>query len=396
MTKLPHQTVFLWTVLTVVLTFEAARGTKASTTLDVVFADYRSGRFAAVSAAFDDDRTFAAEVERGVKAFANSHAADPSVASFLLEYSEASYRRGRQAAESIFGAAIVIRSRGPRGTDTDRAWNSAALALVEARGAGLDLGTAREVARSSRELHVFPGDRRTPESDLNRLADRLSPAEVALAKGVLKEQVALNGRNMLRTFQNVGAATQETISGAQSRYDRSADRIKQMNFAEEKRRIAVAIDAFVEAERFIEVRLEARLRRAVLLQFVAENQAALGGSGYAESDSLLAGIIREAAGVRLAYLAHYFAGRSLLLRGELKKAQAQFDSATDLAPEFASAKLAAAGTRFLQGDPPMGDFLRSVAADTGSGDPVRTYRYGTYALWNSLVDALRSTLPIQQ
>jgi hypothetical protein len=145
----------VWLAMSWVGVTSGAQVPGTPTSLDQRLEAYRAGRFRPATDSWD--WPFDPGSERAVRDIGRGDRADPVAAAFLLEYAEAAYRAGRSVAFDTFDHAHVIARRGPSGTAFDRAWHTAALALTEARWAGIDLGTVQSANYNPRDGHVYPG-----------------------------------------------------------------------------------------------------------------------------------------------------------------------------------------------------------------------------------------------
>ena len=361
--------------------------------LDQRLDDYRSGKFR--PDAYASDWPFDAELERAVLKLAQAGRADPHAAAFLLEYAEAAYRAGRNSAYDTLQQALSVAQREPKGSEVDRAWHLAALALTEARGAGIDLGAVQAANRREHpnDVRVYPGDTRSADAMLDALAPRLKEGEVALARGVLREQVArYRGVLMIRTLEHAVSGLSESRSGRPlpNRMDVSPRRTREMNISRERTVLNEAIRAFASAERDPAVRPVALLRRAAMLAFLAEYRSVFLDGDHAEVKAMFDEVVRLTAEPRLQFLAFMFAGRYLQSQGDLTQAEQRFASAAAIRPRAWSARLALANVRYLAGGLPD-DLLGSLDRSSDrSDDPWVLYPYGTYAQWPELIARLRA------
>ena len=363
--------------------------------IDDLFRQYRAGALGAVSESsalwpFDD------AFEANVSGFAKRQSSDLPAAAFLLEYSESEYRAGRLKAPEVFDEALGIAQRGPAGTPFDRAWHLAALALVEGRGAGLDLGSAQATAGRAADLHVFPGDKRSAEVTLDKLSSRLSPGEVALSRATLREQIATTvGLLVLRTFQDVHGVSTDTPDGRPggSPFDTSPNRQRGLNFDLEKNRLHEAIDLFKSAEAFADVRAEAALRRGGLLAFIGEHEAALRDGTQDGAVGVLSQADVKDSTPRVRYLSFFLRGRFLQARGDLAGAERYYSQAAEIFPSASSVQFALANVRFIRGSArDEGPGLIGQSGRDMANDPWLGYKYGAYSQWADRIKDLRTAM----
>jgi tetratricopeptide (TPR) repeat protein len=94
------------------------------------------------------------------------------------------------------------------------------------------------------------------------------------------------------------------------------------------------------------------------------------------------------------YLAHLFAGRTLVAMDRRDEAVAEFDQAVALRPRAQSAVLALAALRVTAPamDPPFAVLRRAMDSHDPFDDPWRLYGYGDYIRFPELVAALRKAV----
>jgi hypothetical protein len=376
--------------------FLVAGATRASApALENLFGKYREGALTTFEVLNEVPRQAEARGGKALTEFTALHRNDFAAAAFLLEGSEASYRLGRALAPKIFDAALGIAESAPAGQLLEQSWYQAALALVEGRGAGLDLGSVRAAGGgATADLHVFPGDSRSPESTLDRISSKLPVGDVALARGVLKQQIGLNGLLVIRSLKGSAGLQQETIDGQSAVNDVSANRTRDLNMQEERKFLGTAIDLFEAAEKYPEVRAEARLRRAGTLLFIGQNESALHGGDHAEAAEVLVELEGRENEGSVRFLALFLHGEYLQALGDFLAAAEKFQGAADLFPKAYSSRIALLNAQFLQGQAIDLEGLRQslVNSPARSADPWFKYRYGNYADWDVLVERLRNAV----
>jgi tetratricopeptide (TPR) repeat protein len=353
--------------------------------------EYRSRKFRPDPHA--SDWPFDTEAERTALNLVPAGPADPHAAAFLLEYAAAAYRAGRNSAYDILQQALSVAQREPNGSEVDRAWHLAALALTQARGGGIDLGSVQTANRQQRpiDLHVYPGDARSAEAMLDALASRVTKGEAELARGVLREQVArYRGALMIRTLEHTVSGLSESRSGRPlpARIDVSPRRVRELNISHERAILNEAIRHFASAERDPAVRPEALLRHAAMLAFLAEHRNVFLDGDHPEIASMFDEVVRLTPEPRLQFLSFMFAGRYLQTQGDVAQAAERFAKASAIRPDAWSARLASANVRYLAGGLPNDVLALNDSADRRD-DPWTLYPYGTYAQWGELIERLR-------
>jgi hypothetical protein len=370
------------------LSLRATPHTASAGSLGGLFEFYRSGQFDTVDGALrqPDVPWLAWVTEAGV--FTGAHRTDLVAAAFLLEVAQAAYVRAVPHAVDVFEDGCAIARRGPPGTDFDRAWQLAALSLMEGRGPAPDFASAPPYTGSV-NVAVDEAQRHLP----HLMGRGLSPGIAALAKGINAEQYARNGILVVRTVQQAAAATPRSeVMDDPARARQQSTGERRVNMSQELQAIAIAIKALDAAAMFEDVRAEATLRRAGLEAFRAENGEAL-GVGWSD------GLLEELAGVesmpserRQVYLSRLLRAQYLQARGRLDQAAAMYRSAADLIPEATSARLGLTTVAYLQGVTlPAADALAALPGRPGyDADPWTSFRYGDYRLWPERLQALRA------
>jgi hypothetical protein len=335
----------------------------SGSSLEVLFQQYQQGRFDVVHTALKNRASAFEGVASEVDPFASRHRS-PIAAAFLLEVAEVGYRAAAPGGADVFDRASALALQFTSGSDFDRAWQLAALSLMQGRGAGTDFDSVGRLEDGVREA----------TRHLSHIADRgLDPGTLALAAGIIREQAAWNGLLVIRTI-GTSAATKTT----------------ETNLHEIRHRIRQAVDSFRAAQQFPTVRAEATLRLAAMLAFEGEHAQALHVIADPNVLTLLTSVETLTSEPRLVYLSRFLRGHYLHARGALDEATSAYHSALDVIPGAPSARLALGTVLYARGlDPDYDQMFPLVTAATAT-DPWATFRYGDYRLWESRLQALRA------
>src|ERR1700683_3975144 len=114
-----------------------AVGDASGSSLEALFQQYQQGRFDVVHTALKGRASAFEGVASEVEPFVSRHRS-PIAAAFLLEVAEAGYRAAASGSADVFDRASALALQFPPGSDFDRAWQLAALSLMQGRGAGTD------------------------------------------------------------------------------------------------------------------------------------------------------------------------------------------------------------------------------------------------------------------
>jgi hypothetical protein len=337
----------------------------SGSSLEALFQQYQQGRFEAVHTALRGRASAFEGVASEVDPFVSRHRT-PIAAAFLLEVAEAGYRAAASGSADVFDRASGLALQFAPGSDFDRAWQLAALSLMQGRGAGTDFDSIGRLEDGVREA----------TRHLSHIADRgLDPGTLALAAGIVREQAAWNGLLVIRTI-GTSAATKAS----------------ETNLREIRHRVRQAVDLFRAAQQFPTVRAEATLRLAAMLAFEGEHAQELHVVADPNVLQLFASVGTLTSEPRLVFLSQFLRGHYLQARGELDDATSAFRSALDIVPDAPSARLALGTVLYARGlDPDYDQMFPAVTAATSTAtDPWATFRYGDYRLWEPRLQALRA------
>jgi tetratricopeptide (TPR) repeat protein len=271
------------------------------------------------------------------------------VTAFALELAAVgSKRHAAAAARLVEWACPYIRAHTPK-NEFDRAWQLAALSVLEG---GIDATGLRDHVEHVRAL--FPDEPR-----------------LLLARGIAEEQVSAPTEVVTLSVSGANLARAREIAvRAEGEHLRAAER---------------AADRFREAARDESLRAEANLRLGhVKLQM----------GRYDEALAAFAGVERLTDDRALVYLAHLFRGIALENRGRPQDARLSYREALAESPGAHSATLRLAALEFRHGglDEPeslLGPLLRN---DDPRRDPWWSYYAGDWRFWYPRIERVRSLL----
>jgi len=335
----------------------------SGSSLEALFQQYQQGQFDVVHTALKGRASAFEGVASEVEPFVSRHRS-PIAAAFLLEVAEAGYRAAASGSADVFDRASALALQFPPGSDFDRAWQLAALSLMQGRGAGTDFDSIGRWEDGVREA----------TRHLSHIANRgLDPGMLGLAAGIIREQAAWNGLLVIRT---IGSST--------------ATKTTEANLREVRHRVRQAVDMFRAAQQFPTVRAEATLRLAAMLAFEGEHAQALHVVADPNVLQLFASVETLTSEPRLVFLSQFLRGHYLQARGELDEATSAYHSALDIVPDAPSARLALGTVLYARGLDPDYDQMFPVVTSAAGMDPWATFRYGDYRLWEPRLQALRA------
>jgi len=271
------------------------------------------------------------------------------VTAFALELAAVgSKRHAAAAARLVEWACPYIRAHAPK-NDFDRAWQLAALALLEG---GID----------ATGLHDHVGHVRALFPDEPRLL---------LARGIAEEQVSAPSEVLTRSVSGAGLARAREI----------AARVAGERFRAAER----AADRFREAAADETLRAEANLRLGHVKLEMGRDDEAL---------AALEGVERLTEDRALVYLAHLFRGIALENRGRPAEARLSFRQALAQSPGAHSATLRLAALEFRHGriDEPATLLDPLLRNDDPRRDPWWSYYAGDWRFWYPRIERVRSLL----
>lgn len=271
------------------------------------------------------------------------------VTAFALELAAVgSKRHAAAAARLVEWACPYIRAHAPK-NDFDRAWQLAALALLEG---GIDAIGLHDHVEHVRGL--YPDEPR-----------------LVLARGIAEEQVSAPAEVLARSVSGADLArARELAARASGERLRAADR---------------AADRFREAARDETLRAEANLR-------LGHVKLELGR--YDEALAAFEGIEQASQDRAIVYLAHLFRGIALENRGRPGEARQSYQQALGQSPGAHSAtlRLAALEFRHGRGDEPETLVDRLLQNDDPRRDPWWSYYAGDWRFWYPRIERVRALL----
>ncbi|MEO6239335.1 MAG: tetratricopeptide repeat protein [Vicinamibacterales bacterium] len=271
------------------------------------------------------------------------------VTAFALELAAVGARRhAASAARLVEWACPYVRAHSPK-NDFDRAWQLAALSVLEG---GIDAAALRDHVDHVRAL--FPDEPR-----------------LLLARGIAEEQVSAPGEVLTRS---VGGANLARAREAAARAD-----------GERYRASERAIDRFREAAKDASLRAEANLR-------LGHVKIEMGR--YDEALEALTGVEGLTGDPAIAYLAHLFRGIALESRARTAEARASYRHALALSPGAHSATLRLAALEFRHGHGSEPESLIDglLRDDDPRRDPWWSYYAGDWRLWYPRIERVRVLL----
>jgi len=271
------------------------------------------------------------------------------VTAFALELAAVgSKRHAAAAARLVEWACPYVRAHTPK-NDFDRAWQLAALAVLEG---GIDANGLHDHVEHVRAL--FPDEPR-----------------LVLARGIAEEQVSAPTEVLTRsvTGADLARAREAAVRAAGDRLH-AADR---------------AADRFREAARDETLRAEANLRLGHVKLEIGR---------YDEALAAFAGVERLTDDRALVYLTHLFRGIALENRGRSEEARVSYRQALAQSPGAHSATLRLAALEFRHGrvDEPDALVDRLLQNDDPRRDPWWSYYAGDWRFWYPRIERVRSLL----
>jgi tetratricopeptide (TPR) repeat protein len=271
------------------------------------------------------------------------------VTAFALELAAVGSRRhAAAAARLVEWACPYVRAHTPQ-NDFDRAWQLAALSVLEG---GIDSTGLHDHLDHVRAL--FPGEPR-----------------LLLARGIAEEQFSAPSEVLTRTVTGANLARAREIAGrAEGERYRAAER---------------AAARFKDAAADEAVRAEASLRLG---------HVKLEMGRYDEALAALAGVEALPDDRAVTYLAHLFRGMALEGRGRSDEARAAFRQALALSPGAHSATLRLAALEFRHGrsDAPAALIEGLLRDDDPRRDPWWSYYAADWRFWYPRIERVRALL----
>lgn len=271
------------------------------------------------------------------------------VTAFALEVAAVgSKKHSAAAARLVEWACAYVRAHSPH-NEFDRAWQLAALSILEG---GID----------SAALH----DHLDHVQSLFRDEPRLT-----LARGIAEEQFSAPSEVLTRTASEASLAkAREIATRAEGERFRASER---------------AIARFREAAKTESLRAEAGLR----LGHVKLRQGR-----YDEALSAFTGVEAQTEDRALVYLVHLFRGIALENRGRVDEARASFWQALKISPGAHSATLRLAALEFRHGriDSPEPMLDKLLKTGDPRRDPWWSYYAGDWRFWYPRIERVRSLL----
>ena len=272
--------------------------------------------------------------------------------SFALELAAVgSTRHAAAAARLVEWACPYVRAHTPK-NDFDRAWQLAALSVLEG---GIDSTGLHDHLDHVRAL--FPGEPR-----------------LMLARGIAEEQFSAPSEVLTRSVTGAGLArAREIASRAEGERYRAAER---------------AAARFREAANDDSLHAEAHLRLGhVKLQM----------GRYDEALAALIGVERQTEDRAIVYLTHLFRGMALENRGRTDEARASYRQALGLSPGAHSATLRLAALEFRHGqnDAPETLIASLLRNDDPRRDPWWSYYAGDWRFWYPRIERVRELVKLR-
>lgn len=271
------------------------------------------------------------------------------VTAFALEIAAVgSKKHSAAAARLVEWACAYVRAHSPH-NDFDRAWQLAALSVLQG---GID----------SAALHAHVDHVQSLFRDEPRLL---------LARGIAEEQFSAPTEVLTRTAIGAGLARAREIAvRAEGERHRAGER---------------AVARFREAAKTESLRAEASLRLG---------HVKLGMGRYDEALAAFTGVEALTEDRALVYLVHLFRGIALENRGRIDEARASYVQALKLSPGAHSATLRLGALEFRHGR--MNAPERMLDALLKTGDPRRdpwwSYYAGDWRFWYPRIERVRSLL----
>jgi tetratricopeptide (TPR) repeat protein len=269
--------------------------------------------------------------------------------SFALELAAIGSRRHASAAGRLveWGCAYV-RSHSPL-NDFDRAWQLAALSVLE--------GAIDSRALADHVTHAQPIFRDEPR--------------LMLARGIVEEQFNAPAEAIMRTETATSMArAREALTRAEGESFRASER---------------AIARFQEAARDDSLAAEAAIRAGHVQLLLSRYDAAL---------ATWAGVEQKTTDPALLFLLHLFRGMGYEGRGRLDEARQSYRFALAISPRAHSATLRLAALAFRHGhdDDPAALVDALVKDDDPRRDPWWSYYAADWRLWYARIERVRTFL----
>ena len=273
------------------------------------------------------------------------------LASFALELAAVgSKRHAAAAARLVEWACPYVRAHTPK-NDFDRAWQLAALSVLEG---GIDSTVLHDHVDHVRSL--FPDEPR-----------------LVLARGIAEEQFSAPSEVLTRTAIGASLArARELAARAEGERYRAAER---------------AVARFTDAAKDATLRAEANLR-------LGHVKYRLGR--YDEALAALSGVDRQTEDRAIIYLMHLFRGMALENRGRVDEARASYRQALALSPGAHSAtlRLSALEFRYGRNDAPEALIASLLRNDDPRRDPWWSYYAGDWRFWYPRIERVRELVKV--
>ena len=270
---------------------------------------------------------------------------------FALELAAVgSKRHAAAAARLVEWACPYVRAHTPK-NDFDRAWQLAALSVLEG---GIDSTVLHDHLDHVRSL--FPDEPR-----------------LLLARGIAEEQFSAPSEVLTRTVIGANLArARELASRAEGERSRAAER---------------AAARFTDAAKDPTLRAEAQLRLGHVKYRMGR---------YDEALAALSGVERQTEDRAVIYLAHLVRGMALENRGRIDEARASYRQALALSPGAHSAtlRLAALEFRYGRNDAPEGLIASLLRNDDPRRDPWWSYYAGDWRFWYPRIGRVRELVKL--
>jgi tetratricopeptide (TPR) repeat protein len=271
------------------------------------------------------------------------------VTTFALEVAAVgSKKHSAAAARLVEWACAYVRAHSPH-NDFDRAWQLAALSVLEG---GID----------STALHDHVDHVQSLFRDEPRLI---------LARGIVEEQFSAPSEVLTRTATGASLAkAREIAARAEGERFRASER---------------AIARFREAAKIESLRAEANLRLG---------HVKLGQGRYDEALAAFTGVEAATEDRALVYLVHLFRGIALENRGRVDEARASFRQALKISPGAHSATLRLGALEFRHGSIAAPEPMLDALLKTGDPrrDPWWSYYAADWRFWYPRIERVRALL----
>lgn len=274
------------------------------------------------------------------------------ITSFALELAAVgSKKHAAAAARLVEWACPYVRAHTPQ-NDFDRAWQLAALSVLEG---GIDSAALHDHLDHVHSL--FPDEPR-----------------LVLARGVAEEQFSAPSEVLTHSAVGAGLArAREIASRAEGERYRAAER---------------AAARFKDAAKDESLRAEANLRLG---------HVKLEMGRYDEALAALIGVERQTEDRALMYLTHLFRGLALENRGRTDEARASYRQALALSPSAHSATLRLAALEFRHGrtDAPQTLLDSLLQNDDPRRDPWWSYYAADWRFWYPRIERVRELVKVR-